>query len=775
MSIEQEDILRQSVVAIREPEGKVLGTGFFIGNDGSLLTCFHVVGNKETGELHQKTFHIYFQGNSYPANCIYVSPNPKRLDVAILRLNSGELPKGAVLLPLGKWEAKLEADREFITFGFRSADQFMGLFARGIVRGKVEVDIVVVRVTAPLLQLSPQSPGQEEIRPGMSGAPVFYLGKQRVVGMVTTRYMEREKGSENIPLAIPIDAIAEVWQPLRNRFHEQELYDQLLHVLSPAGWFTSWALERLTEELPPFFGVDIKELDRQDLHNSLLQHITNRRQFYTFIHWLQRKYPQIPVEDLVLPISYYPFVNRRDELNEIMEAGPYTVLDAPTGYGKTALLRRAEIEYARKEWLCVYVEIPDEPATCIGIAANFQEIVGGMGITARTSENEIGRELAERLLQVKADLDVKNHQNHLEITESAGITLFLDNLERLPDGELVKLIEDFVASIFDTFRGKGIRLRVCFAGRNVGQRLESIDTSIPLNIIPLKTFDFDIIKSTIAEAAVTSATDAQLRAAHLMHVTGGHPGCMAYILKAMNFAWPPDLYFQEHAKEHKKVILDTARQVNELLPADLRASFEVLSFFRRFNYQLLEQIVEKGLIDWPKNDSRRLADRLTQTYLIRRDEGFLQDEIVRRLLTIRLRWEEPKKFLELYKSAQEIYEANLQNDYYAQIIALESLFISLQLGYYRYDDRYHLLREPKLDERKVLKDNFFSSNSTLIKYLEVLAKKPNAPDIFADFMVALEKDKEFVFTLNYYLRQDTYNSDPYQELQSHLKQFKANQ
>jgi hypothetical protein len=769
--------LKESVVAIQAPDGKILGSGFFIGKDGSILTCFHVLGSADSLELYQQRYKVsqtYSSGDTYSeeAECIYASEDFSELDVAILRVSSGRLPSGAKMLPLGQWEAPLEADREFVTFGFRSSPDFLGLYAKGVVRGLV----TPMTSRSTLLQLSPQAPGQEEIRHGMSGAPVYYLGKQRIVGMITSRYRaSSENEQETIPLAIPVELIAQIWQPLRQRFEKQKLYDELLHVLSPAGWFTNWALERLCQDLPPFFGVDCDQLDKRCLPDSLLQSIENKGRIYTFLHWLHRKYPEVSTDKLISPTPYFPFSNREYELRQIMGDTQYLVLDGPTGYGKTALLRQAEVGYSREQWLCVYVEIANRPADCTAIAVALQEAFGGEGVSSLPSLADMGRALGSQLSAVKKQLEVDVPHEQREAEMRRGIVLLLDNLERLDDGELGNLVKDMIPALFETLSDEGIRLRVRFAGRYISQRLSEFDV-IQIKHVALTPFEFDVIRDTIADKAKAEPNDTLLRAAHLMHVSGGHPGCMARILSEMKYTWPPDLFFSENTRHHQRLVLDTARSVRDSLPREIRQSFDILSFYRRFNFELLDQIIERSPALFGSN-SRDLANALTKTYLVVREAGFFRDEILRRLLTRRMFLEQPDTFLEGFRSARDLYHANLEvSDYYSHFLALESLYTGLHTTYFRLDapgGQTLRLRGSTEEERLHNRRMFFDDDGPVARCLNLLAKKKNAPDVFADFELAVRSDDEFMFTVNHYLRGGQFSNDPVERLLQRIRQPSA--
>jgi hypothetical protein len=140
-------------------------------------------------------------------------------------------------------------------------------------------------------------------------------------------------------------------------------------------------------------------------------------------------------------------------------------------------------------------------------------------------------------------------------------------------------------------------------------------------------------------------------AAHLMHITGGHPGCMARMLEDFDFRWMADDYLITREDfYYYEVILPT---IYEIRRESLKEELNVLCTCRRFTPPILRGFIKHGLIQ--HDDEYQLDTALTQTYLVTRADGFLQDGITRRLLAVRLRHEYHQRFVQICEAAREIY------------------------------------------------------------------------------------------------------------------------
>lgn len=739
------DDLKNCVVAIKDTANNILGTGFFIDDDGSLITCYHVIGDKKNEVISRDKFQVSFWKNGFEktldAEVIYASSNPKLLDFAILRLSQGKLHEGAYLGPVGKWERKTACKSE--SFGFRTPHNTEGQYAETNILGR----------TAGKLQLDSQAKRADQFRPGMSGAPI--LVDERIVGMIVTRFKDPE---ETIPYGLPIESIARVWGPLARRFQEQELHDKIFNVLK--NHFTHYELEnKICANLPSFFKVDCSSFVWEILespYQDIISQLKQNKNIYKFVHWLQRNFSDIDMEELIPLTRYYGFVNREKELKHIRGNRHYIFINAPAGYGKTTLLRETELRYSQDGWLSVYIQVHEKPATCKQIASDIQKFLGVSGITSYPGLADIGSELANQLLITLQQFTDK-HKRTSKIEE--GIVLLLDNVERMSDIEFTHLLNDFIPALYDNLR-ENSKFRVVFAGRYLGEKLGAlnVDIKIPIAIESLESFRFDIVKNTVEYESTSKSKNFPLVAALVMQTTGGHPGCMAKIIPNISFQYP-EAHFATNKESYEKEVIRIADSIRKTIPYKLQNVFDMLSVFRRYNYSLLQKIIQEDIFDekWSADD---LEKSLTSTYLVNRSEGFIQDEIVRRVLFKRLRiHEETAKFIGLCCKAVNVYRKYLSETLYQPAyIVSEVLFSELQYNYYKTET-------PSMQSSQNLHQEFFKKDGILSNCLYELEKKPEGREHIRNLLELLKKDWEFRFCLNFFLRgKNQYDDEPYKQL-----------
>jgi serine protease Do len=177
-------VLGEAVVQVRTPGG--LGSGFFINEDGYLITNFHVI----EGET-QISIEVYHNRNGQLDRRTYkqvrIIAMNKFADLALLKVEDKEAPKFAWVL-IGDSDALSVGDRVF------AIGSPLGL-ERTVTEG-----ILSTKTRALAGELYMQTTTQ--INPGNSGGPLFNL-KGEVVGVTNMKI----QFGEGLGFAIPVDAV----------------------------------------------------------------------------------------------------------------------------------------------------------------------------------------------------------------------------------------------------------------------------------------------------------------------------------------------------------------------------------------------------------------------------------------------------------------------------------------------------------------------------------------------------------------------------------------
>jgi Trypsin-like peptidase domain len=763
--------LRQNVVAVLR-NGTIAGTGFFIDRDGSILTCFHVVRDPSTGYLTDQPLSIRFNGVKYDAEYISRSLIPATFDIAVLRLVSRVLPDQATLLPLGKWDAESMVSREFVSFGYKLAGTFKGINTRSKVSSRTKIDLKE-NPGVQFLQLASEDLRLPEIGRGMSGAPVYHEETNQIVGVIVARSRHEDLA---IPLALPMDEIARVWGPVRARLQQDELARQLGTLVNDYK-----TVGEIESKLPNFVNSLIEMSDvfpadsvlKGDKSQALIEQLRSRGFIYELFSYMKSEAKEIPGNsfDDILSEAYTPgpeikFVNREEALSLATGsfAPHYLLFDAPAGYGKTELLWEIEQRYLLKGWICFYIETAQTLATARDLV---QTLARSASLFRQLPElanlHSAGRIIAGML------------KYRVGLAHAQGIVLLIDSIERLPDEERNSFFDHFLRRFIETFTVRtsdeqSKRLRIVLAGRYLTPNWKKTDWTFPLEVKSLEPFNYDTVLTAIQNSRWRDKGDLKSWAAHLMHVTGGHPRCIAETLRLKESRQSVEDHFASHHEAYRDIILPIINEVRSSIPEHLQDIFDRLSVFRRYNVRLLRSMIDTEVIRYDKGVVK-LEQELTSTYLVNRRNKFIQDEIVRRLLAIRLRWTDPDLFLWLCERARNIYKSVLDDIHSEpEDIMIEAIYQELQLAYYQSNQ--------DAEAREDLRQTFLGENGVVQQYIRVLAAKPNLDhdDIklnLKEMLTGKSNDWEFHFAVNFFLRSDHYTDEPFETIMLYIDQFSS--
>ncbi len=179
---------------------------------------------------------------------------------------------------------------------------------------------------------------------------------------------------------------------------------------------------------------------------------------------------------------------------------------------------------------------------------------------------------------------------------------------------------------------------------------------------------------------------------------------------------------------------------------------------RYMDYATLRKLI--AFLEIPEvRDEFDLADQLTYSTSLNWNNHLLRDDITRRLIYIGLRNGSSDEFLHLCQIAQIICEEAIRDNstFYPDMWAIEYLFQFLQ-------QRALLINNSK--QRQELRGNFMSQ--ALPKVLDWLATGRNPQEQKMHLLRSIDEDWEFMFTVNYYLRDNEYNDDAVEELKSKI-------
>jgi serine protease Do len=176
--------LGQAVVQVRTPSG--LGSGFFLREDGHLITNFHVI----EGET-QISIEVYHQRNGQLERRAYkqarIIAMNKFADLALLKIEDKDAPKFAHV-PLGDSDVLAVGDRVF------AIGSPLGL-ERTVTEG-------ILSTKTRQMQGSLYLQTTTQINPGNSGGPLFNL-RGEVVGVTNMKITF----GEGLGFAIPVEQV----------------------------------------------------------------------------------------------------------------------------------------------------------------------------------------------------------------------------------------------------------------------------------------------------------------------------------------------------------------------------------------------------------------------------------------------------------------------------------------------------------------------------------------------------------------------------------------
>lgn len=345
-----------------------------------------------------------------------------------------------------------------------------------------------------------------------------------------------------------------------------------------------------------------------------------------------------------IPPDTIKFVDREAELAMICNpAGPHLlVVDAPAGYGKTYLLRRAKQLYIEQmpEWKTAYIDLKSLPSGA-GEEYLIEQIAWQIIDRGSTSVEDLAAGIAG--------------QGH-------SVVILVDSCEN--NDQLTRYLEDHaIPELRERLRLPGVPVRVVFAGRH----LSTFGHWPQYQIVPLAPFNetaiLELLLSPEIEAGVQLSRDAIDDVAHeILFLSGGHPGAIQRLLTSL-IDRQGVIGIRDRSDRRELFDRYVSSIVDELLaevPADYREVLAKLSIFRQFNANTIMELQSIGEFgDIGNLDPLSILSRLVTTGLISSPSigspYFIESMCLRRLLCTRMYLEQPKRYYELNQVAYQMY------------------------------------------------------------------------------------------------------------------------
>ena len=467
-----------------------------------------------------------------------------------------------------------------------------------------------------------------------------------------------------------------------------------------------------------------------------------------------------------------PFVNRVDEIDAITATasagGQYFLIDAPAGYGKTYLLSQLNERFAAKEkWDHAFVSVKKD---CNLETLTFK-LAEALGVKLNSDTNlDWGYRFSGAIK--------KKYQNS---RIPVGLALFIDLDGESSPSLLGQLLEKFILQVWESLAELDAfssakpqsQFRVIVSGRNVAanEDLKTFYSYLPLINRSLAPFTYDVVCQSVGNylQGFEKSRVNQL-AAHIMFMTGGHPGCMTQVLHFYSLQQAPiDKLITDFGEIiWEEIVRDVSDKVWRGLPGkgrDFHSAIDRLSIFRYVNNYILKYVLDAC----PVPDLRDEIDfraLLTTNYLYTGDGRFLQDDMNRRLMIIRLRHTAPREYKEYCEDAYKICIQQLQEP----TVQLPEKWVVEFLNQFLQQFAGARLDQPSV--RVKISEQFYEELARVLKIRREYKKSlPDWREEMEALLVEMEKKDqwEFRFSVNYFLRENQYDDKPYQKLKSEIR------
>lgn len=343
------------------------------------------------------------------------------------------------------------------------------------------------------------------------------------------------------------------------------------------------------------------------------------------------------------------FKNRDYEIDLICNPGQpqLMVIDAPAGYGKTALLKEVKERYQNDGWKCALIPL--------------HQIKGKYSI-----RNEIARQIQAQPIDTKNDLEADDILRS-ELIEANRVLLLFDSIEQSYLEDLDWLLK-LVSKCKDWL--KTLEFRTIFAGRYINV---SETRWINYKKFHLSPFTKDIVKKVIEDTvkqyplpAKQNPKDEDLKTwAHFItFLSGGHPKAIQKLITVMKNQHYGLVFSEDELPRLFNSYVDA--ELNEIISAldhITSEALETFSIFRLLTFNTIQSLQAEYVFSKSINAQSIFAKLNNHGFIIKKESSpFFSDNIVRKLIMTKMKIFNIDRYKSLNKIAQKIYEKWIESN-----------------------------------------------------------------------------------------------------------------
>ncbi|NET33816.1 MAG: AAA family ATPase [Cyanothece sp. SIO1E1] len=349
------------------------------------------------------------------------------------------------------------------------------------------------------------------------------------------------------------------------------------------------------------------------------------------------------------------FRNRSVELRKLSASrGEIVVVDALSGYGKTAFLKEVARQYDEQQWLVCYISLNSRMQPRDIWTETLRELDRDIAIEPSSFNHFLAAIASSSRLQ------------------NIDVAVLFDDIHTLSNDTLEWLTQVFAYQVLEALRkirrsDDGFLL--VFSGNNIAH---SILTTWPLDrrSIYLHPFDRSTIQEFIDAVPNEKFQYSLSRVARyrkwltekLTRLCGGHPRALLNLLGEIESGdWLPNPALDEHREFYQSLferhVLVELDNLTRELSESYRQLLENLCIYRTVNSETVKVVLQDSTVDNNEN-SLKVVQTLRHHKLYLAKEKVL-DPVIRNGLTTRLMIEDPQRYVALNRTALEFYKEQL--------------------------------------------------------------------------------------------------------------------